>query len=92
MFARRLKRPRDRHGEDGERESADREREPGARHLDLGSSLSHGPPGERASRNAEEEESYFFGLYLNFWPPIEASYMRPPLAIVKTATPCLYLA
>jgi len=27
------------------------------------------------------------GSYLNFWPPTLASYMRPPLATVKTATP-----
>ena len=27
------------------------------------------------------------GLYLNFWPPTVASYIRPPLATVKTAMP-----
>ena len=28
-------------------------------------------------------------LYLNFWPPTDASYMSPPSAIVNTATPLL---
>src|SRR6187200_1536232 len=27
--------------------------------------------------------------YENFWPPTEASYMRPPLVAVMTATPLL---
>jgi hypothetical protein len=30
---------------------------------------------------------FFFGVYLNFWPPMAASYMSPPLATVKTAIP-----
>lgn len=30
---------------------------------------------------------YFFGLKPNFCPPIEASYMRPPFAMVNMATP-----
>jgi hypothetical protein len=29
---------------------------------------------------------YFF-LKLNFWPPMEASYIRPPLVTVNTAMP-----
>ncbi len=31
---------------------------------------------------------YLMGLNLNFWPPMLASYINPPLARVKTATPC----
>jgi len=30
------------------------------------------------------------GVYLNFWPATVAVYMRPPFAIVKTATPFQY--
>lgn len=29
------------------------------------------------------------GVKLNFWPPMDASYIRPPLARVNTATPLL---
>ena len=29
----------------------------------------------------------YFGSYVNFWPPTLASNIRPPLAIVKMATP-----
>jgi hypothetical protein len=32
---------------------------------------------------------YFLGLTLNFWPPTDASYISPPLACVKIATPSL---
>ena len=35
--------------------------------------------------------SYFFVLYPNFWPPMVASYIKPPLATVKTAMPLWYL-
>ena len=30
---------------------------------------------------------YLSGLYPNFWPPMLASYMRPPLVIVKVDMP-----
>jgi len=38
--------------------------------------------------------AYFFpnGSKANFWPPTLASNMRPPLPVVKTATPFSYLA
>lgn len=38
--------------------------------------------------------AYFFanGSKPNFWPPTLASNMRPPLPVVKTATPFWYLA
>src|SRR4029450_7075338 len=38
--------------------------------------------------------AYFFpnASKLNFWPPTLASNMRPPLPVVKTATPFWYLA
>jgi hypothetical protein len=30
------------------------------------------------------------GLYENFWPATDASYIRPPFAMVKTAIPFWY--
>src|SRR5580765_8593144 len=35
---------------------------------------------------------YFFGVYLNFWPPTLASAISPFFASVNTATPCEYFA
>ena len=32
-------------------------------------------------------QAYCFALKLNFWPPMAASYINPPLAWVKTAIP-----
>src|ERR1700687_1873951 len=46
------------------------------------------------SRIAQPLTAYFFpnGSKPNFWPPTLASNMRPPLPVVKTATPFWYLA
>jgi hypothetical protein len=45
------------------------------------------------SRIAQPLTAYFFpnGSKPNFWPPTLASNMRPPLPVVKTATPFWYL-
>lgn len=34
-------------------------------------------------------EPAYRGLKVNDWPPMEASYIRPPLVMVNTATPLL---
>src|SRR4030095_12070049 len=41
---------------------------------------------------ARKSRSYVFasGLYLNFWPPSVASYIKPPFATVKIAIPLRY--
>ena len=36
--------------------------------------------------------AYLIGSYVKVCPPIAASYIRPPLAMVNTATPCSYAA
>src|SRR6185369_2955015 len=47
----------------------------------------------KTQRRKVQTVSYFSnGVYLNFWPPTEASYIRPPFCCVKINMPPVYFA